>query len=174
MTEKPLIRDLTGTDAAAFRSIRLRSLQDHPEAFAAAYEDEKDIPLEQTVERLNRSTPERFVLGAFIQGELIGIVGGYQDSLGKMKHRAHIWGMYVAPEARGHSTGRVLLTEAIKRLEAMDGVEEIKLAVTVGNDVARSLYASVGFETAFIEPRFLKIDGRYYDIEWMNLRLKLA
>jgi ribosomal protein S18 acetylase RimI-like enzyme len=174
MTEKPLIRDLTGTDAAAFRALRLRSLRNHPEAFAAAYEDEQTIPLEQTVELLNKPTTERFVLGAFIQSELIGMAGGYHDSLQKVKHRAHIWGIYVAPEARGQGIGRVLLVEAIQRLEAMDGVEEIKLAVTVGNDIARSLYTSVGFETAYIEPRLLKINGRYYDVDWMILRLEVV
>jgi ribosomal protein S18 acetylase RimI-like enzyme len=174
MTEQPLIRDLTGTDAAAFRAIRLRSLHDHPEAFAAAYEDEQTIPLAQTVEFLNKPTTERFVLGALIQGELIAMVGGYRDSLRKARHRAHIGGMYVTPEARGQGIGRLLLVEAIQRLETMDGVEEIKLAVTVGNDIARSLYASVGFETAYIEPRFLKINGRYYDIDWMILRLAVV
>ena len=172
MTETPLVRDLTGTDAAAFQTIRLRSLKDHPEAFAAAYEDEKDIPLEQTVERLDQPTTERFVLGAWLNDDLIGIVAGYRDSLRKCKHRAHIGAMYVAPEARGRGVGRLLLAEAVNRLRTMAGIEEITLAVTVGNDAARALYASQGFETAYTEPRFFKIDGRYYDLDWMILRVK--
>ena len=174
MNEMPLVRNLTGTDAAAFRAIRLRSLRDHPEAFGSAYEDEKDIPLEQTIERLNQPTVERFMLGAFIKDELSGIVGGYRDALRKSRHRAHIGAMYVAPEARGLGVGRALMIEAIRRLSAMDGVEELVLAASVGNDVARALYASLGFETAYIEPRNLKIDGRYYDLDWMILRLNVA
>ena len=165
------IRDLTPGDAAAFRAIRLRSLKDHPEAFAAAYEDEKDIPLAEAVKRLEQPQIERFILGAFDGDKLIGIVGGYRDSLRKCKHRAHIGAMYVAPEARGQGAGRILIAEAIKRLSAIEGVEEIILAVTVGNDTARSLYESVGFQSAYIEPRFFKIDGRYYDLDWMILRL---
>src|SRR5215212_4306028 len=108
-----IVRDLTGTDAAAFRAIRLRSLQEHPEAFASAYEDEKDFPLEQTAEHLNKPTAERFILGAFVNDELIGIVGGYRDSLRKCKHRGHIGAMYVSPEARGRGVARLLLVEAI-------------------------------------------------------------
>jgi ribosomal protein S18 acetylase RimI-like enzyme len=174
MTEQTIVRGLTGNDATAFRAIRLRALKDHPEAFASAYEDEKDIPLEQTRERLSQPTTERFILGAFVQNELIGMIGGYRDSLRKSKHRAHIGGMYVAPEARGRGIGRLLLIEAIARLRAMDGVEDILLAVTVGNDTARVLYMSTGFETVYIEPRFFKIDGRYYDLDWMCLRAQTS
>src|SRR5215510_5390941 len=118
MTEKIIVRALTGTDAKAFQAIRLRSLKEHPEAFAAAYEDESDIPLERAVERLNEPTTERFLLGAFVNDELIGIAGGSRDSLRKSRHRAHIGGMYVVPEARGRGVGRALLNEAITRLRA--------------------------------------------------------
>ena len=170
MTDNVLIRDLTGADAEIFQAVRLRSLKDHPEAFASAYEDEKDIPLEQRVEFLNRPTTDRFLVGAFVGEELVGNIAGYRDSLRKCKHRGHIGAMYVAPESRGQGIGRLLLNEAIQRLWTMDGVEEIILAVTVGNEKARALYASAGFETAYIEPRFFKIDGVYHDLDWMVLR----
>lgn len=165
------IRLLAPADAAAFQAIRLRSLKDHPEAFAAAYEEEKDILVEEAVKRFEQPQIERFILGAFEGDMLIGIVGGYRDSLRKCRHRAHIGAMYVAHEARGQGVGRMLIEEAIDRLRAIDGVEEIILAVTIGNDIARSLYESVGFQSAYIEPRFFKIDGRYYDLDWMILRL---
>jgi hypothetical protein len=54
----------------------------------------------------------------------------------------------------------------------MDGIEVIILAVTVENDTARSLYASAGFETAYIEPRFSKVNGIYYDLDRMYLAVK--
>jgi ribosomal protein S18 acetylase RimI-like enzyme len=165
------VRDLTATDAADFQVIRLRSLKEHPEAFASAYEDEKDIPLEDVRKRFEQPAEDRFIVGAFVEEELIGIVGGYRDSLTKCRHRAHVGPMYVAPEARSQGAGRMLLNDAIYRLSAIDGVEEITLAVTVGNETARSLYESAGFKTAYIEPRFFKIDGRYYDLDWMILRL---
>jgi ribosomal protein S18 acetylase RimI-like enzyme len=165
------VRALTVSDAAAFQAIRLRSLKEHPEAFAMAYEDEKDIPLAEVAKRFETPARDRIILGAFDEDTLIGLVGGYQDSLRKCKHRAHLGPMYVAAEARRQGAGRLLLREAITALRAIDGVEEIVLAVTVGNDAARALYASAGFETAYIEPRFFKIDGQYYDLDWMILRL---
>lgn len=78
--------------------------------------------------------------------------------------------MYL-PEARGKGAGRLLLVETVSRLRAIDGIEDIILAVTVGNDSARALYTSAGFERSYIEPRYFKIDGCYYDIEWMCLRV---
>ena len=41
----------------------------------------------------------------------------------------------------------------------------------MGNESARRLYASAGFETAYFDRRYLKIDGVYYDLEWMWLSL---
>ena len=39
------------------------------------------------------------------------------------------------------------------------------------NDPARSLYASVGFETCDIEAQALFVDGEYFDDELMALKL---
>jgi ribosomal protein S18 acetylase RimI-like enzyme len=167
-----VIRTLTADDAASFQALRLRSLKDHPEAFGSAYEDEKDTPLSQTIDFLSQPIADRFIIGAFVDDTLVGIVAAYRDGLRKSKHRGHIGAMYVTPEARGHGIGRLLLTDAIAHLRAIDGIEEITLAVTVGNDSARALYASAGFESAYIEPRFFKIDGVYYDLDWMILRFK--
>jgi len=50
-------------------------------------------------------------------------------------------------------------------------VEDVILAVTVGNDRARTLYASLGFVSYSIDPRYIKWDGQYFDIEWMILSL---
>src|SRR5688572_27681780 len=116
------VRELTSDDAADFQAIRLRSLKEHPEAFASAYEDEKDMPLEQTVKHFEQPATERFILGAFMGNELVGLVGGYRDSLRKCRHRAHIGPMYVAPEARRQGAGRMLVNEAIKRLRGIDGI----------------------------------------------------
>jgi ribosomal protein S18 acetylase RimI-like enzyme len=171
LTEQVVLRDLTSSDAEAFRDVRLRALKNHPQSFAAAYEDEKDFPLEKTAEFLNQPSPDRFILGALVDDALVGIVGGNRDAPKKAGHKAHIGGMYVLPEARGQGIGRLMLVEAIRRLRAMDGIEDIILAVTVGNDSAHALYASMGFERSYIDPRYFKIDGVYYDVEWMCLRV---
>jgi RimJ/RimL family protein N-acetyltransferase len=63
------------------------------------------------------------------------------------------------------------LEEAIDRAHAITGIEEIILATTVGHEQARALYLKVGFIPVAIDPRYLKIGERYFDSEWMQLRL---
>jgi RimJ/RimL family protein N-acetyltransferase len=63
------------------------------------------------------------------------------------------------------------LEEAIDRARAITGVEDLMLAATVGNEPARALYLKVGFTPVAIDPRYMKVGERYFDIEWMQLRL---
>jgi L-amino acid N-acyltransferase YncA len=77
----------------------------------------------------------------------------------------------VAPEARGAGAGRALL-EACLPAAADWQVTDVALAVTVGNDAARHLYASAGFVSYGVEPRSLRVEDRFHDVEWMNLRLR--
>ena len=79
--------------------------------------------------------------------------------------------MYVPPEFHGRGVGETLLKEAIDRARALLGVEDLILAVTVGNEQARALYLKVGFTSVAIDPRTIKVGGRYFGIEWLQLRL---
>ena len=163
------IQTLNPADVAAYRTLRLRALQDHPEAFGSAYEDEVATPPESVAERLI-SNSERFTLGAWQGDTLVGMAGFYQNAGRKTRHRGGVWGMYVAPEVRGHGVGGALLREIIQRAKGLANLEEIVLAVTVGNLAAKTIYTQAGFETAYIEKRYLKIEDKYYDLEWMALR----
>ena len=59
----------------------------------------------------------------------------------------------------------------IERARTLAGVEEVCLSITVGNEAARRCYLSCGFVPEYIEPRYFKQNGKYYDIEWLTLRL---
>ena len=77
--------------------------------------------------------------------------------------------MYIAPAARGQGFGKALMQALLDRAPTLEHLEEILLAVTVGNEAARSIYLAAGFEPSHIEKRYIKIGERYYDIEWMTL-----
>ena len=47
-----VIRRLTEHDVEEFRSLRLRALQEHPEAFGRSYEEESAEPIERMAARL--------------------------------------------------------------------------------------------------------------------------
>lgn len=164
------IRTVTPDDAAVYQAVRLRSLQEHPEAFGSAYEDERNRSLPAVAERLQEA-PGRFTLGAWRAGALVGIVTFTQASGSKVCHRGGVGGMYVATEARGLGVGRALMTELIERAGNVPALEEIILAVTVGNPTARSIYLAAGFQPSHVEKRYIKVADRYYDIEWMTFRL---
>ncbi|HYO72891.1 MAG TPA: N-acetyltransferase [Archangium sp.] len=79
--------------------------------------------------------------------------------------------MYVAPEFQSRGIGRRLLEAAIDAGRKMGGVEQIHLEVLVGNDQARALYCSLGFQSYGVEKRALRIGDTYVDEELMFLTL---
>lgn len=167
----PTVRLLTADDAAAYRTVRLQALEEHPEAFGSSAEDFSVQPLESVAERLANQSERFSIFGAFEGSELIGLVGFGRDSGLKVRHRGGIYQMYVTPEQRGRGLGWQLLEYAVNYARRLPGLEEINLAVTVGNDPARRLYERFGFVFSHREPRYIKFDDRYYDIDWMTLTL---
>ena len=161
------IRLLTPDDAASYQPLRLRALQEHPEAFGASYEDERQRSLETVAERL-QATPDSFMLGAWERDALVGIVGLYRSPGIKVRHRAGVGGMYVAAAARSQGIGSALINRLIEHAPTLTQLEEIILAVTVGNVTARTLYLAAGFTPTYIEQRYIKVGERYYDLEWMS------
>jgi RimJ/RimL family protein N-acetyltransferase len=169
------IRILTADDAAAYQALRLRGLRESPASFGSTYESEADTPLEQIAERLARGAGrENVMFGAFDGdgGALVGLAGLGRQTGHKTRHRAGVWGMYVAPEARGRGVGRALMDALIAHARTLEGVERLTLGVEAGNEAARALYQSLGFVTYGVEPQAYKLDGQYWDSEMMSLDLK--
>ncbi len=166
------IRLLTKADAPAYRSLRLRALKEHPEAFGASHEDEAAAPIEKLVERLKISLPNNPFFGAFNGETMMGqaALGRYNGM--KIRHRAVLWGVYIVPEARGQGAGESLINAVLEYARSQPGLEDVVLSLTVGNEAARQLYVRLGFTSWGIHPNSLKLDGQYYDFEWMCLQLK--
>jgi ribosomal protein S18 acetylase RimI-like enzyme len=167
------IRALGEADADAYRSIRLRALRDEPEAFGTSYDEAKARPFSYYSERLRgNSEGDSFTLGAYSNGELVGLVSWHRGQASKERHKGYITAMDVVPECRGQGTGRALLEGVSRRAEALPGVEQILLTVVSGNLPARRLYESLGFSTYGTERRTLKLADRYLDEELMVLPLR--
>lgn len=166
------IRTLSPDDAPALRELRLRALREHPDAFATSFEEERERSLEDAARRLVPG-PEQVTLGAFEGDRLVGIAALVRPGRAKQRHRATLAGMYVTPDARERGLGRALLGRALDAAREW-GVSDVALAVTVGNHAARRLYAAAGFVAYGVEPRALRVDGRFHDVELMNLRLPPA
>jgi ribosomal protein S18 acetylase RimI-like enzyme len=144
-----LVRALTREDAPSFQSLRLSALKLSPSLFASSYEDEKHRSPDDVIDRVMQ-TENQAVIGAFTEDQLIGIVGVRRDLFPQHRHKAHVWGMYVAPGYRGAGVSRMLMSEAIGFAKNMRDVTQVHLAVASANDIAIRLYRSLGFEESGI------------------------
>src|SRR4051794_28709184 len=129
------IRVLLPADADAYRELRLRALREHPEAFSSSFEEALADAARWSADRLGASPEQATILGAVTRdGVLCGIVGVERLPRAKERHKAHLYGMYVAPEQAGQGIGRRLLEAAVARCLDWRGVEQIQLSVTGGNE----------------------------------------
>jgi RimJ/RimL family protein N-acetyltransferase len=173
MERAPLIRLLGPADRDAFFQLRLRALLEHPEAFGQSHQEalEKGPQSYDAILQDTAAADGNFLLGAFIADDqpLVGMVGLRRQERIKERHKALLVGMYVAPEAAGRGIGRALVADLLARARRIDGLQQIQLAVTAGNDAARHLYESAGFRGYGREPGALCVDGVLHDTDLMAL-----
>lgn len=163
------IRQLTAADAESYRIIRLQALQEHPEAFSSSFEEESQYPLDVFRDRFQSN--DSFTFGAFENDVLVGTVTLLMEKKLKLKHRASIVAMYVAPNYRKKRVGHALMVEALKKTKENNGIEQIYLSVEASNTPAKKLYTSFDFEVYGIEKKAIKIGDNYFDEEHMVLFL---
>ena len=142
------IRQLERDDAPPYNALRLRMLRAYPDAFTSSYEEDSLKALTWAEARIaaGAGAPHDFVLGAFDPDTvLIGSVGLSIETKMKQRHKALLFGMYVAPEMEGRGVGRALLAACLERARGIPGLEQVNLSVTATNERARRLYEAAGF-----------------------------
>ena len=163
------IRRLQLSDAPVYQVFRLRGLREHPEAFTSSYEEACLRPLADAEKRL-AATPDEKVWGAFVAGEMAGLVGLSRETRVKNRHKASLVGLYVADEFAGRGLGRALVETVLQ--DARDcGVELIILTVTDSNQAACALYTRAGFTALGIEPDAIRVSGISFGKQHMFLQL---
>jgi RimJ/RimL family protein N-acetyltransferase len=166
------IRPLEADDAAVYHALRLRMLREHADAFTSSFEEDATKPLAWVVARLTPDAEEGVVLGAFdATRALVGSIGFAREERRKQRHKALVFGMFVAPEHAQRGIGRALLAACIARARATPGLERLTLTVTATNERAIRLYEAAGFRVFGLEERALKIGDRYFPKAHMVLDL---
>jgi ribosomal protein S18 acetylase RimI-like enzyme len=140
------IRRVAAGEADTLRAVRLRALADAPLAFGSNLAREAAYPPERWVAWARESADGRrqatFLAvdaeGDAAVGLAFTVLDAEDDAL------AHLFSMWVAPEARRSGAGGALV-DAVVRWATAAGAERVRTAVTVGNDGAARLYERGGF-----------------------------
>ena len=169
MTAEPTIRRLAPTDADALFALRQEALRDAPLAFLSSPATDPDTARTDTLAQLNHGATN-VVFGA-LAPRLLAMVGLYQDGHAKAIHKAHIWGAYVTPAARGRGLGRAVMRAAIDHAATLPGVTQLHIGVTETATTAHNLYESLGFVTWGTEPNAIRHAGTCVDERHMVLHL---
>ena len=166
------VRTLTAEDVIGYRVLRLEALEESPNSFGSAVEEERGKPTTHFADALAGSA-SRVYFGLFEGEKLVGSVGIEREEGLKERHRAFVRGMYVRPMNRGAGNGRALLQAALRHAYQWDGVEQVTLAVTASAEPALRLYQSAGFVQYGCAPMALRVGGVYHD-ELLFVRLRSA
>ena len=150
-------RRMIPEDAGSYRLIRLQALTDDPAAFGATLEEEQRNNEEVFRQRLSRLP----IFGAFVEDQIVGMVGLYQDEQVRLSHKSVLWGFFVRQENRSFGIGARLLGMALAEAESRS--QQVTLAVSIASASAIALYERNGFERYGIEPRAIKGPDGYLD-----------
>ncbi|HET7328560.1 MAG TPA: GNAT family N-acetyltransferase [Nocardioidaceae bacterium] len=132
-------------DWQTYRRLRLAALKSDPDSFAADPAAEERYDEQRWRERMRRS---RRLVASRGEGDIgVASVGPARDDEGVMEGIAELFGMWVAPEARGSGVAWELVTAAAKQAHK-DGHHQLRLWVSTDNGRAVGFYSSYGFRPA--------------------------
>ena len=158
------VRPLTPADVAAYRALRLRGLAEHPEAFTSSADEEAARPDDKLARRLagDPARPHDAVFGAYVDGALAGLCGVEVDMRAKVRHKGHVFGLYVPAERAGAGLGRALIVRVVAHARER-GLAQLVLTVTADNHAARRVYERAGFVIVGREPHAIRVGGASHD-----------
>lgn len=159
MANRGYVRALTENDLATFKIIRLEALEKEPEAFASHYDDWAALGDNAWLARLTGGHAH----GAFVDDEIVGLIGLLPEQPKKMRHRGSIVMVYLRSNQRGTGLARVLLDTMVAKAREL-GLAQLELSVSAENPAGIRFYEREGFSiygrlpNGVIEP-----DGRSVD-----------
>jgi RimJ/RimL family protein N-acetyltransferase len=159
------VRRLGAPDAQAYRTIRLDALEASPAAF--------DDSVEEAIARPSTywdglMAGDRAFFGVFTSKALVGCANFMPEMGQKTRHIGWIYGVYLAPEARGSGAADLLLNTIFAHAK-QTGALQVHIGVSTTNPPAQKLYQRAGFKTYGTAPRSMFVEGDYID-EFLMVR----
>lgn len=160
------VRRLSADEWATYKDVRLRALQESPDAFVADYDSEAAEPDTFWQDRMERST--RYL--AEIDRDTVGVVS-VRPSDDIIEHSAELFGLWVTPKMRGEGVAARLVITASDDVSA-EGLRQLVYWVSTDNGRAVAFASSFGFRpTEYRRP--VRVKGEVEDEEEIAMTLPL-
>lgn len=151
---KPIIRRLNSGEADLYRSVRLESLKESPEAFASSYESALERSEESWRQQADASAKgsdrATFIV---LADRPVGVAALYRNP--EKPEEGEMIQVWVSPENRGTNAAAGLM-QAIFAWAASNGFQTILAEVTPSNSRALRFYEKHGFVRRDVEDDALK------------------
>ncbi|CAH0288053.1 Mycothiol acetyltransferase [Massilia sp. Bi118] len=159
----PTIRQLTPSDTAAYRELRLASLRDFQFAHGPDHEEALAKGLDWHARRLAKQDYHWFGAfdGAQSDAPLVGAICLRMQEGRRLRHAASLNSLMVARSHQRAGIGRLLVAHLIGFARSLGTVRQLTLEVNESNLPARRLYDSFGFRQFGLEPDAIHHEGRY-------------
>ncbi|MBC7391270.1 MAG: GNAT family N-acetyltransferase [Opitutaceae bacterium] len=163
-----IISEVKSDQSEIYKTFFMRGLIEDDEKFRISPDDEmkEDFP---TLDKA-----DSFTLGAYLDGQLAGVVSFERDGAKreKLRHKGTLFRMLIAKEFRQQGVGKKLIEEVIQKAKTISDIEQINLTVIALNHTAKQLYEKYGFKVFSVEEHATKWKEKYYTEETMVLRLQ--
>jgi ribosomal protein S18 acetylase RimI-like enzyme len=163
------IRQLDRRDREHYFSLRLRGLEEHPQAFATSVEEWRNAPPEKIDALLLLSEDNKEpILGAFhSNAEMVGSVCLIPETREAVRHKASLAALYVHSDWQQKGIGRQLVTETLRLARERPELRLVRLVVDSDNTIAVRLFEKFGFFLSGREPQARRVEDSYYDQSYM-------
>lgn len=140
------IISLSASQWRVYSNLRLRAIQDSPQAFLDTEEQTITFPASKWRQRLaDAAAGKSWQLFAKLDGKLVGMIGAYRSDEDVRKDSVTAVGLWVAPEARGKGVGRQLMEALLRAVKKNELIKTIRLSVNVEQTAAVALYKKLEF-----------------------------
>lgn len=161
-----IVRQARKTDLKKIIDLRLRLIDDYPEAYVVTSQESRAQTPENWEKWLMKylADPQSSLFLAKEGKKLIGMVAYKGETLVRLKHAGAIIALGVLPAYQRKGAGERLMRKLISWIKRKRDVRRLQLEVFTDNQEAIALYHKLGFKKEGIKRRYTRRkNGRYQD-----------
>ncbi len=168
------LRPAHTSDLDVVYTLRLRALTEDPQSFDQTVEAAQERGTDEVAESVAACAAGRdLVLLAELNDEPVGLLFITHSRRPRSQHRARLWGMWVAPEARERGVGTAMVRWAVdwcrpRRIELVD------LWVVTAHTSAVRMYQRAGFHIVGTTPDGMRFQGQSQAEHQMVIQLPVS